>query len=310
MKKVLIILTTALICVFIPFSAFANEEETTQDASQPRLMVTEYKVENGYIMPSSKSNLEIKFKNYSNKKALYNVKLSIADESGEIKTESMPTAYVERIYAGSSYTWKIPLTASTTAQIGEHKLTVTAEYEDKYFTPYTATDTINVTVKQTVGLDYDGIILPAKLIQGDTVTMEVNLMNTGKTDIRNAKLSFDIENTQTGGVLFIGEIPAGQSSTGSANLKVSDDKTGEITGTVTLSYEDAFGESYSKEIDVSSVIEKKTEVAETDEEKEEKKNPLWWVFLIVGLTAGLAAGIAIPTAIRNSKQRKEDELRL
>lgn len=310
MKKILIILTIALICVCIPFSAFASEEETTQDASQPRLMVTEYKVENGYITPSNKTNLEIKFKNYSNKKALYNIKLSIVDESGEIKTNGMPTTYIESIYAGSSYVWKIPLTASATAQIGEHKLTVTAEYEDKYYTPYTATDTINVTVKQTVGLDYDGIILPAKVIQGDTITMEVNLMNTGKTDIRNVKLTFDIESMETGGVLFIGEIPAGESGSGNANLRVFSDKAGEITGTVALSYEDALGQSYSKEINVSSVIEEKTEIAETEKETEEKKNPLWWVFLITGLIVGATAGFAIPTAIHNSKQRKEDELRL
>lgn len=310
MKKVLLILTLALVCFCVPFYAFAEENETTQDASQPRLMVTEYKVEKGYITPSETRNLEIKFKNHSNTKALCNVKLSIADESGEIKTEGMPTAYVERIYAGSAYTWKIPLTASATAQIGEHKLTVTAEYEDKYYTPYTATDTINVTVKQSVGLDYDGIILPSKVVQDDTVTMEVNLLNTGKTDIRNAKLTFDIENMETGGVLFIGEIPAGQSSTGSANLKASSDKTGETAGKVTLSYEDAFGESYSKEIDVSTIIEKKVESAETEEEKKEKKNPLWWLFIVIGLAVGGAAGFSIPTAIRNSKQRKEDELRL
>lgn len=309
MKKITLLLTAVLLCLCFPITAFAQEEETTQDASQPRLMVTEYKVENGYITPSKETNLEIKLKNYSNKKSLCNVKLSISDESGEIKTKGMPTAYVERIYAGDTYVWKIPLTASATAQIGEHKLTVTAEYEDKYYTPYTATDTLNVTVKQSVGLDYDGIILPAKVIQGDTNTMEVTLMNTGKTDIRNAKLTFDIENMETGGTLFIGEIAAGQSATGSANLRVSSDKTGEVSGIVTLSYEDAFGESYSKEIEVSTIIEKKVETEKT-EEKEKSKYPLWWLFIIVGLAVGGTIGFAIPTAIHNSKQRKEDELRL
>lgn len=308
MKKILF-LVMVLFCCSCTITAFAAETETTANSSQPRLMVTEYKVDGNSVTPSKATTLEIKFKNYSSKKALYNIKFSINDESGEIKTVGMPTAYVEHIYAGSTYNWKISIIASSTAQIGEHKLTVTAEYEDKYYTPYTETDTINLTVKQSVGLDYDGIILPAKVVQGDTVTMEVNLMNTGKTDIRNAKLTFDIENFESGGTLFIGEIPAGESSTGDANLRVSSKKTGETAGTVTLSYEDVFGKTYSKEIDVSTVINKKVET-EQPEEKEKNKYPLWWLFLLIGLTAGGCIGFAIPTAINNSKQRKEDELRL
>lgn len=310
MKKYFVFILALILCCASSVSAFAQEEEeTTLNASQPRLMVTEYNVDGGYITPSQTATLEIKFKNYSKTKALYNIKLSVNDETGEIETEGMPTEYIESIKASGTYTWKISLKALNTAQIGEHKLTVTAEYEDEYFTPYTATDIVGVTVRQSVGLDYDGIILPEKVIQGDTSTMEVSFMNTGKTDLRNVKLTFEIDGLQSGGALFVGEIPAGESASGSANLRVSADKLGETAGTVTLSYEDAFSETYTQTIDVATVIEKKTETTQPEKE-EEKKNALWWLFLVIGLAVGGTVGFAVPTAVNNAKKRKEDELRL
>lgn len=320
MKKFLSSILIVLICLSFGITAYADEgeaaapaePETTVDASQPRLMVSSYKLDSEYITPDSDSTIEITFKNHSQTKAISNIKLSLTEESGEIKPSGTGTEYVSRIYAGSSYTWKTKLKASKIAAIGEHRLTVTAEYEDKYYNAYSATDTLLVNVSQSVGLDFAGVTLPRKVTQENTVTMDVNLMNTGKCMVRNSKLTFDIEGLETGSVLFIGEIAAGESKTGSANFRVSTDKLGEVKGKATLAYEDEFGNPYSKEIEISTVIEKKPEEKEEVEEEEtfNTKYPKWWAFLIAGIAAGGAVGFAVPTAIHAKKQRKEDELRL
>lgn len=320
MKKFLSSIVIVLICLSFGITAYADEEETaapaepetTVDASQPRLMVSSYKLDSEYITPDGDSTIEITFKNHSQTKAISNIKLSLTEESGEIKPSGTGTEYVSRIYAGSSYTWKTKLKASKIAAIGEHRLTVTAEYEDKYYNAYSATDTLLVNVSQSVGLDYAGVTLPRKVTQENTVTMDVNLMNTGKCVVRNSKLTFDVEGLETGSVLFIGEIAAGESKTGSANFRVSTDKLGEVKGKATLAYEDEFGNPYSKEIEISTVIEKKPEEKEQAEEEEtfNTKYPKWWAFLVAGIAAGGAVGFAVPTAIHAKKQRKEDELRL
>ncbi|MCC8073131.1 MAG: hypothetical protein LIO62_03275 [Clostridiales bacterium] len=311
MKKLLSLFLTLTLCLCFNITAFASGEETTQDESQPRLMVTEYTLDGETLTPSKKSKLTITFKNYSQSKSLRNIKLSIIDESDEIATQDMPTKYVERIYAGSTYTWELYLTAAKTAQIGEHKLTVTSEYEDKYYTAYTATDTITINVKQSVALDYDGVSLPSEVVQGETQTLTVNLMNTGKTDLSNCKIDFSIDGLESGGTLFIGEILAGESKEGSANLKVSSENIGEVSGTATIYYEDAFGESYSKEVKLSTTIEKKVTAEQTEtEDSEENTNSLWWLFALAGAAVGIALGAGIPAIVRSKKQRKEDELRL
>ena len=310
MKKFLTFVVAFLLCLCFALPAFAAEEETTQDGSQPRVMLYSYNIKGNSISPDKEKDLEIVIKNYSSTKAISNIKLSLTEDSGDIKVKGTGTQYVNRIGANCTYTWNVTLAASKIAQTGEHKLALNVEYEDKYYSAYSSTDVISLNVKQSVAMDYDSVQLPAKVTQGNTETISPNIMNTGKSLIRNCKLSFDIDGLESGGVLFIGEIPAGESATGSANLRVSDDKLGKAEGTITISYEDEFGKKYSKKVKVSTSIEEKKEVAETEEKEEEKKNPLWWLFLIIGVAAGGGIGFGIPAIIRSSKQRKEDEMRL
>ena len=84
---------------------------------------------------------------------------------------------------------------------------------------------------------------------------------------------------------------------------------GEVKGTITVTYEDTFGNEYTLTHDVKTVIEKKVIKAEKKEE-EERKNPLWWLFLLGGLVVGGGLGFGIPFAINSRKQRLKDEERL
>ena len=311
MKKIITIILSLIFCFAFGMIAYADGDGTEEkiDASQPRLMVTEYSLDTKSLKPGKESELKITLKNYSSTKALRNIKLSITEESGDIKPVGTGTQYVERIYAGSSYTWKIKLTAAKTAQIGEHAVTVSSEYEDKYYTAYSGSDVLRLNVKQKTGLDYSGMQLPAKVVEGDTVTIDMSFMNTGKCKIRNLKIDFDIPNLESGGTTFVGEIEAGESGAGSANLRATN-TLGETKGKITITYEDEFGEEYTKTVDIATVIEKKVEAKIDEDEKEEKKNPQWWLFLFWGTLLGGGIGCAIPLSINSRKQRKEDELRL
>lgn len=308
MKKLITIILAFVICFGFTLTAYAEEKETTQDASSPRLMVTDFKVDGGSLKPNKKSTLTVTLKNFSRTKYIKNIKLSVAEESGDIKPVGTGTKYVDRIGAGSTYTWTIELTASATAQIGEHAVTVSSEYEDKYYGSYSGSDVIRINVKQTVGLDYSGVQLPVKVYPDDTTTMEIAILNTGKSNIRNCKIDFDIKGLENGGSTYVGEIPAGEQSSASANLCVGKE-LGDTEGIVTITYEDEFGKSYTKKQKVSTKIVEKPVEPETEEE-EQSKYPLWWAFLLGGTVLGGGVGCAIPITVYNNKQRKEDEMRL
>lgn len=297
-------------CFGFTLTAYASgeETETTQDASTPRLMVTDFKVDGGSLTPNKKSTVTITLKNYSKTKYIKNIKLSIGEDSGDIKPVGTGNKFVDVIYAGSTYIWEVELTASSTAQIGEHAITISSEYEDKYFGSYSSSDVVRANVKQSVGIDYSGVQLPVKVYPDDTTTMEIAIMNTGKSNIRNCKIDFDINNLESGGTTFVGEIAAGEQGQASANLRVGKE-LGDTEGTVTITYEDEFGKSYTKKQKVATtVVERPVEPVE--EEEEQPKYPLWWAFLLGGIALGGAIGCAIPISIYKSKQRKEDEIRL
>lgn len=308
MKKIITIILALVMCFGFSLTAYAEETETTQDASNPRLMVTDFKVEGGSLTPNKRSKVTITLKNYSNTKYIKNIKLSVTEDSGDIKPVGTGNKFVDIIYAGSTYTWEIELTASSTAQIGEHAVTVSSEYEDKYYGAYSGSDIIRLNVKQTVGLDYSGVQLPVKVYPDDTTTMDISLLNTGKSNIRNCKIDFDIKGLESGGTTFVGEIPAGEQGSASANLRVGKD-LGDTEGIVIITYEDEFGKSYTKEQKVSTTIVEKPVEPETEEE-EQAKYPLWWAFLLGGIILGGGVGCAIPITVYTNKQRREDEMRL
>lgn len=308
MKKIMLLVFSCLLFL-MPISVFA-EEVAVADNSTPRFMVIGYELSEECVSPDKTALLKITFKNYSNTKAVFNIKLSFLDPSGEIQTLGMPTKFVSAVYSGNSYTWEIELKAVHTASIGHHDLIISSEYEDKYYNSYSSSDTVRISVCQSVNLSYSGAILPKKVEQGSTQTVAVELMNTGKSTIYNCIIDFDIENMMSGGSTFVGNIAAAQSAETATNLRVAEDKTGEINGKIIISYEDDFGKIYTETVDISTFIEEKAEQVMVVSEKDEKKNLLWWLFMLIGILIGAALVFCIQWIVKDKKQRKEDDLRL
>ena len=285
----------------------AKEEKI--DESAPKLMVTGYELDNEYITPGEKTLLKIMVKNTHASRSVSNIKFSLSEESGEITPSGMGTTHVKNISAGGTYVWEVELTASHTVSVGEHRFKVSAEYEDSNYRSYSSSDTLRLNVRQIAKLKYDSAILPKKVVQGDNQTVTINLMNTGKSTVYNCTIDFDIEHLQSGGSTFVGNIESAQTGIGTANLRVDSNFEGEVKGKITITYEDDFGEVYTDTVDVSTVIEKKLEQLEIKEEPE-KKNSLWWLFILIGLAVGGGIGFGVPWLINDKKQRKEDDLRL
>ena len=321
MKRISAILLAFLLCIIAAFPAFAADDyeapteaesqtEEKQNTSNPRFMVTAYDT-GGNITPSGKSTLKVTIKNQSKDKKIQNIKLSASEDSGEIIINGTGTQYVQSVKAGGTYTWNLEITATKAAQAGIHKIAIASEYEDEYGASYSASDSLPVTVSQPAELDFSSAQLPASVYQGDTQTLALNLMNTGKGKISNCKIDFESDSMNAGGTVFVGDIAAGESKSANLNLRIAADKLGNATGTIKIYCENELGESVEKTAEISTSIEEKPQETNTSEtEKKEKKNPLWWLFALCGAAAGGLCGWGIPTAIRARKQRKEDELRL
>ena len=286
-----------------------EKKEELPDNSAVRLAVSSCEVENGGAYPGEKRLLTLKLKNMSLTKSAVNVYLKLTDPSGDITPENFGAAYPGSIAPGGVYEWKISLEAAFSAEVGRHILHFSAEYEDGSGNSFSVSEELPVDVIQTVKLEYDNALLPTKCIQGDTVSINLNLMNTGKSDVVNCRACCEADGLISGGTVFAGEIKAGENASVGINLRADNEKLGETEGTLTVLYDDVYGKSHSFIVPVSTVIAEKT--AETEEEEQQSPvGTLWWLFLAGGFILGGIAGAVMSGIIMSSKQRKLDEARL
>lgn len=286
-----------------------TQPETTADRSAPRLIVTDYTLDTGFLSPGAQGKLTVVLTNTNQKRAVSNLKLTLTDDSGELTQEGMNTRYVGGLGAGKTYTLEVVLSARHSAAVGRHSLTLTAEYEDGEFQSYSSNDTLYVDVRQNANLSLSGAELPARIVEGDTVTVTLTLMNTGKAQLSNCKADFEVKGLPGGGTAFGGDLAPGESKTVSVNLRAETEKYGAAKGTVTVTYEDEYGKIYTKTADVSTVIEKKVEIAAAPVEEQKKTLP-WWLYGSAGLLLGGGAAFGVTYGVFAAKQRKQDELRL
>lgn len=301
---------TVIVYVTVPSEPEPETEPpTTTDRSAPRLMVTEYSLDTGFLTPGTAGKLTVTLKNTNNKRAVFNLKLTLSDDSGDLIQSGMNTRFINAVYAGGTYTLGAELTARHSAAVGRHSLTLTTEYEDEEFQSYSSSDTLYVDVRQTADLSFSGAELPAKVVEGDTVTVTITLMNTGKAQLSNCKADFDVKGLLGGGTAFGGDIAPGESKTVTANLRAQSEKLGATNGKITVTYEDEYGKTYTKTADLSTVIEKKVEVAASPVEEQKKTLP-WWLYGSAGMLLGGGMAFGVTYGVFSAKQRKQDELRL
>ena len=85
-----------------------------------------------------------------------------------------------------------------------------------------------------------------------------------------------------------------------------EEKYGFTNGTITLIYEDADGQEYTQETEISTMIsEPVITVSNNDEEEEQQeKAGQWWISIVIGVViiAGLATYIIIRKARTNGEQ--------
>jgi hypothetical protein len=287
-------------------------EPEPEPASQPKLMVVAYQLEQDHLPAGESAALTVTVRNTSGTQQVKNIKLSFTAESGEIWPEGTGAAYCTHIDAGVSYTWKFTVTALPTAQSRPHPATITMEYEDSRGQAYTASDRIILPVRQPVRLEYEESSLPPRVTQGDTVPFSMTLMNMGKSTIFNALLQFEIPGLATGGSLLVGTIPPGESQAGTTNFRVeSAAPLGEVSGTLTLSYEDDYGERYEKEIPLATTIEQKVAAPPpSDKEKDDASRFPAWVAWAGGAVLLVTATFLVIRWLKQKKAMEEDEMRL
>jgi len=186
------------------------------------------------------------------------VRLTMADNTGDILPASSDTLSIGTLGAGESADIDIPVRAIAKASAQPHALQFTLSYEYAEGKVAEKSEKRTIDLAQEVRLHHTAAALPARVTRGDNAAFSLTLMNMGKGTLYNALLTFDVPHMASSSSVLAGTIEPGTSVTANANLRVDGDYVGEAEGTLTLTWEDGYGNGYEKTLPLSTTIIEKT----------------------------------------------------
>ena len=278
----------------------------------PKMIVQSCKSSKDEIQAGDEVTLDITLSNTSSTETVRNMTVTIGDE-GEYLNLLSPTdtIYVESLSAGQtcvvSYKYKI----LSSAVPGAYGLSVSMDYADSKGASQSASGKRRMMVFQSVKLEFDPLVLNSEVQVGDVVIAQIQAMNLGRSKVHNVRAVIEADGLAPEGTLFIGDIEAGKTTTGSVKISVTSlskgsSLYGETKGIVTYYYEDENGKEYEKTGDFITNI--KTPFSNTTEEESDDTGQ-WWIIMavVVGILFFLIIGMILHGIRRRNRQNEVEE---
>lgn len=257
--------------------------EIEQVLHGPRFMIASDNVSGTKMQAGEKLELAAEFVNKSSKYDAYNLKITVSsnDENLLLKTSSYYEATVSQ---GGSFSVLDEIDIAKNTEQGTKILTYQLVYEDKNGKSYTDTAEVRFVVYQSVNAELKAFQLAETVTATETVLVNMQLVNESRAPIYNVSVSLEGEGLKPSGEVFFGNMEAGSAVEGSMKLFISalgeGESYGATNGIVTIRYEDAYGEAYSKTYDCNTNILKPQIVSLQLEEEKEETNQ-WWISVVI-----------------------------
>ena len=279
-----------------------------ENGEVPQLLLMDFRAGDGaWIEAGEEATLSLTLANQSATRAVENIAIVFAESTGGLLPARSDTVRVSRLAAGESALVEIPIRAAMDAEPRAHSVEIRAQGAYGAGKDTSVAEKFTVDVRQSVRFAHSEAALPVRVTQGDVSSFTITLMNMGKSPLSNALLTFDVPGLASGGSVLAGDLAPGESKDATANFRVSSDGAlaGPVSGTVTLSYEDAYGEYYETILPLSTTIEKKVPLAAASADEEEEAAPFpylpWSLF-----AAALIALIVLQTLARRRIRALEE----
>lgn len=278
--------------------------QITGFAAQPKIMVSDYKVSEEYIEAGGSFNLSITIKNTADKK-VSNLKISVASENGDIIPSSgAGTDYLAELAGGEEHTFTFPIKAGKNIEEQSYKINVVNEYDDRYGTAWTVTDSIYVPVKLAQRASITDLYSEDSVTLGDSVeiTGQVNNLGTGTLYNVTAEVAGDYVKGITS---FVGNIEPGKS--GYLDLLTTATKTTpnsqKAVTELILTYEDKEG-NVTTDTERFTIEVESPEYTNVEKVKDDVKtvNTTAVAWIVIGV---IVVVLIIIFAVRRSRRKKE-----
>ncbi len=169
--------------------------------------------------------------------------------------------------------------------------------------------TVSVPVTQPNRFEVGQLEMPDTVNVGDTASVSLSYVNKGKRELGNLEARLTGTNIGSESYQYLGNLNAG--SEGSVDFDITPDAAGTISGTITLSYEDANGKIQTVSKDFTATAEEYADnmggmdpgmEEPMPDEPQQTGLPVWgWALIVLG---GAAVVVVIVVVVRKRKKAK------
>ena len=261
----------------------------------------------GNLDVGTDGSLSLTITNPTTTQSIMDGEITVTDSTGEILMSGSNRFSVPEILPGKSETVSIPMTVKGNAAISQHTLEVKFSYKvlgkDAEWK-----ETFTVPVTQAIRLEQGGVQLPTA-IAGELGNMTLPLMNMGKGELRNVLVKLEADGVLDAQSVLVGTMAAGETKQAKLTFTPNLDSVGTHSGTVSITCEDAYGNSFSQTLDVTLTVDEPIPEVELQQEEEKEKMSPGTIVLIV-LCVLMAAGLVAQGTILTKKIHNLEEERL
>lgn len=279
-------------------------EETPESA--PVILVEKSVVSTGTAKAGEDFDVTVTLKNTSKTKSVQNMVASITVPSAdfELKNNSN-TIFIDKLGAEKTTDLSLTFHVGKSTVDGNYPIEVALSYDDSKANTLSSAGTFVVTVEQPLNVKLTMPAIAADLTAGDTVPLSFQVMNLGRSTVYNVRCDVTGDGLVQTKTAFVGNMESGNDGEGDSNIFVSpmegENQYGKTTGTVTLTYEDAFGNEHSQEFTFDTSISKKQDDTSKDGGTENRAMQ-WWVSIAV-ISAIIVFAVVSSVSYRMGKKK-------
>lgn len=279
-------------------------EETPESA--PVILVEKSVVSTGTAKAGEDFDVTVTLKNTSKTKSVQNMVATITVPSAdfELKNNSN-TIFIDKLGAEKTTDLSLTFHVGKSTVDGNYPIEVALSYDDSKANTLSSAGTFVVTVEQPLNVKLTMPAIAADLTAGDTVPLSFQVMNLGRSTVYNVRCDVTGDGLVQTKTAFVGNMESGNDGEGDSNIFVSpmegENQYGKTTGTVTLTYEDAFGNEHSQEFTFDTSISKKQDDSSKDGGTE-KRAMQWWVSIAV-ISAIIVFAVVSSVSYRMGKKK-------
>ena len=269
---------------------------TEAPVSDPRILVSKYKVSKDPVMAGEDFTVTVTLKNTSPEGDVQNMLVTVSSESKNLVLKNdTNTIFLGNLAAGGTTELELKYGTDRETPAQRYDINLAMDFDDEAAISMTSSGSVTVAVAQPVDVELAPFTMPSDIGAGETVQLSFQVMNLGRTEIYNARVELDVPGLSPSGNAFIGNMEAGTSATQTLNvfagMKDGNERYGYTSGRVRLIYEDVDGKEYTQEVNTATnikelVIAAKDPAQEQEEaEKEQRQAAQWWIFVALGALA-------------------------